>query len=872
MSAEPYQRVFLADYRPPPFFVEHVYLSFELGEASTIVVSKAAYRRNPEYPDADAALELSGKDLELLGIALEGAPLDAAAYRLEGESLFIEHVGDAFELEVTTRLAPKDNHAGLGMFMAGGVLATQCEAQGFRRMTWFPDRPDVLARYTVRLTADKKRFPVLLSNGNPIDRGDLDDGRHWIVWEDPAPKPSYIFAVVAGQLESLEDRFVTGSGREVSLAIHTSAELVGKCAFAMASLKRAMEWEEQVYGLECDVDVYNIVALEDWAGAMENKGLNIYDAAGIIAGPMVTTDNDYMVIERIVAHEYFHNWSGNRITCRDWFQLSLKEGLTRFRDQEFTRDMSAPDIKRIETVMRLRRDQFAEDQGPNAHCVQPDSYLEIQNFYTPTVYDKGAELVRMIYTLLGDELYFAGIALYVERHDGQAVTIEDFLRAMEDASERDLSRFSLWYHQAGTPVVEIDTEYDEQKQLFSITTRQSCAATPGQTDKQAFHIPLAVGLITPDGREVAARVLELTEPEQTFDFADVSEKPLVSALRDFSAPVEIRAAYSDQDLALLMRFDTDAFARWEASQHLLLRSIHRLLEERASGQADRDNGVADIIAALLDEQSADKGLIAQLITLPDEPAVATGLSDIDMGAIDLARRHLKRALGLALQSGLLEKYRSLARNGEYRPDAQQIAERALRLVCLDYLANNGQSEHLDLCVEHISNADNLSDALGGLGIISRIDCAARQQMIDEFHQRWCSDPLVLLKWFFVVGASPVPGAIDGVKQVMEQSYFDLLNPAHGMNLLGGFFRRNYVEFHNATGSGYEFLADVLLKMDAFRPDAGAWLMPQMMQWRRHEPGRRRLMRAQLERMAGTEGISSGLYELVNNALAERESM
>jgi aminopeptidase N len=873
MSAELYQRVFLADYRPPPFFVENVYLSFELGEASTIVVSKAAFRRNPEYPDADAALELSGKDLELVGIALDETPLDASEYRLEGESLFIENVSDAFELEITTRLAPAENHTGLGMFMAGGVLATQCEAQGFRRMTWFPDRPDVLARYTVRLTADKKRFPVLLSNGNPVDRGELDDGRHWIVWEDPAPKPSYIFAVVAGQLESLEDRFVTRSGRDVALAIHTSAELVGECAFAMASLKRAMEWEEQVYGLECDVDVYNIVALEDWAGAMENKGLNIYDAAGIIAGPMVTTDNDYMVIERIIAHEYFHNWSGNRVTCRDWFQLSLKEGLTRFRDQEFTRDMSAPDIKRIETVMRLRRDQFAEDQGPNSHCVQPDSYLQIQNFYTPTVYDKGAELVRMIYTLLGAELYFEGIALYIKRHDGQAVTIEDFLRAMEDAGDRDLSQFRLWYHQAGTPVVEIATVYDEATQVFSITTRQSCAATPGQTDKQPFHIPLSVGLIAPDGREVAARVLEVTAVDQTFEFAGVSEKPLVSVLRDFSAPVELRAVYSDQDLALLTRFDTDAFARWEASQQLLLRSIHRLLEARGSGETDgdTDSEIVGVIAALLDDEATDKGLIAQLITLPDEPAVAVGLADIDMGAIDLARHHLKRSLGLQLQSRLLDTYRSLARNGEYRPDAQQIAERALRHVCLDYLANSGEPEHLALCVEHISAADNLSDALGGLSIISRIDCAERQQMIDGFYQRWCSDSLVLLKWFFVVGASPVPGAIDGVRQVMKQAYFDLLNPAHGMNLLGGFFRRNYVEFHNPTGSGYEFLADLLLEMDAFRPDAGAWLMPQMMQWRRHEPRRRNLMRAQLERMVGTEGISSGLYELVSNALARRDS-
>jgi aminopeptidase N len=755
------------------------------------------------------------------------------------------------------------------MFVAGGVVATQCEAEGFRRMTWFPDRPDVLARYTVRLAADKQRFPVLLSNGNPVGRGELDDGRHWIVWEDPAPKPSYIFAVVAGQLESLRDRFITRSGREIALAIYTSPELVEKCDFAMASLKRAMEWEENVYGLECDLDVYNVVALEDWAGAMENKGLNIYDAAGIIAGPRVTTDNDYMVIERIIGHEYFHNWSGNRVTCRDWFQLSLKEGLTRFRDQEFTRDMSAADIKRIETVMRLRRDQFAEDQGPNSHCVQPDSYLEIQNFYTPTVYDKGAELVRMIYTLLGKEAYFEGIALYFERHDGQAVTIEDFLAAMQDASGRDLSQFSRWYHQAGTPVVELDTDYNADEKRFSITARQHCNETPGQAEKVPFHIPLSMGLIAPDGTEVATGVLELAEAEQRFDFHEVTGRPVVSALRDFSAPVELRVAHSDADLATLMRFDTDAFARWEASQQLLLRSIHGLLDARSTGPVETE--LTDSFSRLLDDAKADQGLIAQLISLPDEPAVAAGLDDIDMGAIDRARRTLKRSLGRSLQQRFLDRYRALARDGDYEPNAIQTAERGLRHVCLDYLVSSGEPEYIDLCVDHISAADNLTDALGGLGIISRIDCAARRQMSETFHERWCSDRLVLLKWFFLIGASPVPGAIDEVRQVMAQPYFDLKNPAHGMNLLGGFCRRNYVEFHNPSGSGYEFLADVLLQIDSFRPDAGSWLMPQIMQWRRHETGRRELMRAQLQRIASTDGISSGLYELVNNALAEREA-
>jgi aminopeptidase N len=869
MSAESYQRVYLADYEPPAFLVEHVYLSFDIDDEACLVTSKLTVQRNPESPQVNAPFELSGKGLELVDIVLDGASLKESDYRIDEDSLIIETVPDAFTLEIKNRIVPAENHSGLGMFVAGGVVATQCEAEGFRRMTWFPDRPDVLARYTVRLTADRKRFPVLLSNGNPVDSGELDDGRHWIIWDDPIPKPSYIFAVVAGQLAALRDRFVTRSGREVALAIYTAEELAEKCDFAMASLKRSMEWEENVYGLECDLDVYNVVALDDWAGAMENKGLNIYDAASIIAGPNVTTDNDYMVIERIIGHEYFHNWSGNRVTCRDWFQLSLKEGLTRFRDQEFARDMSAPDVKRIETVMRLRRDQFAEDQGPNAHCVQPDSYLEIQNFYTPTVYDKGAELVRMYYTLLGEKAYFDGIALYIERHDGQAVTIEDFLKAMQDASGRDLTQFSRWYHQAGTPVVELDTDYNVDEKRFSITARQYCDATPGQAEKLPFHIPISVGLIAADGTEVAAEVLELTEVEQRFDFHEVAGRPIVSALRDFSAPVALRANYSDAHLASLMRFDTDAFARWEASQQLLLRSLHGLLGSESTGAGD--SVLCEIFLELLDDEKADKSLIAQLITLPDEPAVAVGLSDIDMAAIDEARRRLKQTLGQAMQQRLLERYNSLARDGDYRPDAEQAAQRALRHACVDYLANSGDTQYIDLCVEHIEAADNLTDALGGLGILSRIDCAARQTMMEAFYDRWCSDPLVLLKWFFVVGASPVPGAIEGVRQVMAQPYFDLKNPAHGMNLLGGFCRRNYVEFHNPSGSGYEFLADALLEIDSFRPDAGSWLMPQIMQWRRHEPRRRELMRAQLQRIASTDGISSGLYELVNNALAEREA-
>jgi aminopeptidase N len=869
MATDRYQRVFLADYEPPAFLVQHLHLSFEIEEDTTHVTSKLALKRNTDFPRAGESLELFGENLELIAIALDGTPLPSSEYRIEDGNLIVDEVPDAFVLEISHRIRPAENHSGLGMFVAGGVVATQCEAEGFRRITWFPDRPDVLAPYTVRLTADRKRFPVLLSNGNPIDTGDLDDGRHWIVWDDPAPKPSYIFAVVAGQLASLEDSFVTRSGRDIALAIYTSAELIGKCAFAMQSLKRSMQWDEDIYGLECDVDVYNVVALEDWAGAMENKGLNIYDAAGIVAGPDVTTDNDYMVIERIIGHEYFHNWSGNRVTCRDWFQLSLKEGLTRFRDQEFARDMSAPEIKRIETVMRLRRDQFAEDQGPNAHCVQPDSYVQIQNFYTPTVYDKGAELVGMIYTLLGRKSYFDGVALYFKRHDGEAVTIEDFVAAMADASGRDLTQFSRWYHQAGTPVVHIETHYAAEDKRFSITARQHCAATPGQADKQPFHIPLAVGLVDPDGQEIAAKVLEITDAEQRFDFDDVTQRPVVSALRDFSAPVELRTEYSNEDLALLMRFDTDAFARWEASQRLLLRALHAQMGRGETRVGDAV--LIDIFTSLLDDDKTDPGLVAQLITLPDEPAVAAGLTDIDISAIDGARRKLKRTLGRALEQRFQDRYKSTRRHGDYEPSASQIAQRSLRHAILDYLANNGEPVHVDLCVQHISTADNLTDALAGLGILSRINCDDRQAMMQAFYERWCTDPLVLLKWFFVVGASPVPGAIDGVRHVMAQPYFELMNPAHGMNLFGGFFRRNYVEFHNPDGSGYEFLADVLLEIDQFRPDAGAWLMPQIMQWRRHEPRRRELMRAQLQRIASTDGISSGLYELVGNALAESEA-
>ena len=865
----------LADYAPPSFAVDGVELDFDLGSERTVVKSRLRIRREANVP-ATAPLRLDGARVELLRIALNGEALGANSYALDDEGLTLSEVPDAFVLDIETAISPSRNTTRLGLFELGGKLATQCEAEGFRRMTYFPDRPDVLAKYRVTLHGDRARYPQLLSNGNLVGQGEEANGRHWAVWDDPYPKPSYIFALMAGDFGVLRDEHVTASSRRVALAIHADHDLIGRCGFAMQALKRSFRWDEETYGLEYDLDTFNIVALTGWAGAMENKGLNLFEAHGIVADPRITTDSDYVIIERIIGHEQFHNWTGNRVTCRDWFQLCLKEGLTRFRDQHFIEDKMADGVWRIEIVQQLRRNQFPEDEGVAAHPIQPDAYADIDNFYTNTVYDKGAEVVRMLRVLLGPALFRAGFARYIAANDGRAATTEDFLDAMEKASGRDLHQFRRWYHQAGRPLVKARGVYDAAARRYTLTLSQSCAPTPGQPDKAPFHIPVRVGLIAQDGEELSfladgmrtrTAVLDLTAPEQVFVLDAVAAPPIPSLLRGFSAPVSLDAGLSDDALAVLMASDTDAFARWDAGQTLGVRLVRAMAAERAVG---RPMAVPETFLAavglVLDADHIDRLARAQLLTLPDEPVLSEGLARIDLDGHVAARLHLRRAIAARFHGRLLELYHAHAETGPYAPDIAGIARRRFKNAVLDLLMSSGEREIAALALAQVKTARNMTDMFEALCQLTHLDLPERAEALGWFYERWKDHSTVIDKWFNAQALSRMPGAVDAIIALESHPAFDFDNAARALLFYGGFFRQNRVAFHDPGGKGYEFLADRLLMMDKLGRSGSHYIMPQINQWRRYDPARQALMRGALERVSATAGISKSLRENVDKAL------
>ena len=865
----------LADYAPPPWLVDAVELDFDLDPQRTRVRSRVAFRRASETPPG-APLRLDGKDLELVSIALDGETLSANRYAVDDEGLTLWEPPAAFTLEVETATRPAGNTSGSGLFELSGQLATQCEAEGFRRITYFPDRPDVLARYTVTLHADAARYPVLLSNGDKVGAGTEAGGRHWARWSDPHPKPSYIFAVVAGDLARLSDRFVTRGGREVELGVWADPAMIDNCRFAMDCAKRSLAWDEATYGLEYDLSVFNIVALNGWSGAMENKGLNLFGAGGIVADPEISTDDDYVIIERIVGHEQFHNWTGNRVTCRDWFQLGLKEGLTRFRDQHFIEDKLASGVWRIEQVKALRRNQFPEDDGPAAHPVQPAAYAEIDNFYTNTVYDKGAEVVRMLRALLGPEAFRAGFDLYIARHDGQAVTLEDFVRAMEDASGRDLGQLRLWHSQAGRPRIEARGDYDAGRRQYRLTLAQACAPTPGQPEKAPFHIPVAAGLLSSegaalsfrrDGQTLSSTVLELREARQTFVLDDVSSPPIPSLLRGFSAPVSLDAGLSDNDLAVLMAHDSDAFSRWDAAQTLAVRLTRRLAADRAAGrEMQAPDAFIAAVATVLDDDGSDPLLRAHILALPDEPVLSEGLEHIDLDGHMAARGFLREAIATRLAGALRSRYDACAETGPYVPDVAGIGRRRLRNTALDLLTALGTDEVADLCLAQVESSTNMTERFEALCLIAHLDCPQRDRAMQSFYDRWKAYPTVVDKWFNAQALSRAPGAVERIVALERHPAYEADNFARGLAYYGGFFRQNRVAFHDPSGKGYDFLADRLLWLDARGRAGSHYLMPQINQWRRYDRHRQALMREALERVGATPGISKGLAENVERAL------
>ncbi|AJY51199.1 MULTISPECIES: aminopeptidase N [Halomonadaceae] len=872
------QPVYLSDYQPPAYRVTHTELTFDLDPAATRVKARLLMERHAKA-DANAPLVLNGEHLKLISLSMDATPLNESAYQVDAETLSIANVPERFVLESEVEIAPQENTALEGLYQSNGMYCTQCEAEGFRRITFYPDRPDVMATFKVTVIGDQQREPVLLANGNPLERGELEGGRHFVTWQDPHPKPCYLFALVAGNLHRVEDHFTTMSGREVTLQLWVEQENLDKTEHAMASLKRAMEWDEQAYGREYDLDLFMIVAVNDFnMGAMENKGLNIFNSAAVLTHPHTATDAAFQNVEGIVAHEYFHNWSGNRVTCRDWFQLSLKEGFTVFRDQCFSADTNSAPVKRIQDVSFFRTAQFAEDAGPTAHPIRPDHFIEITNFYTLTIYEKGAEVVRMLRNLVGEENFRRGSDLYFERFDGQAVTIEDFVGCMAETSGEELSQFMRWYSQAGTPDIDAHGEYDYVHGEYHLTLRQRTPATPGQPDKLPLHIPVRMGLVgTKSGQDLTLTlngekigkdaVIHLRDDEQTFVFTDVAEAPVPSLLREFSAPVKLHFPYSREDLAFLLTHDSDGFNRWDAGQRLALLALDDLIAaHRNSVEKVMDSRVVDAFKTLLNGPMSDKAVLAEMLTLPSEAYIAEQQPIVDVDAIHAAREFVRQSLALALREEFMAVYEANVTEEPYAPTPEQIAQRSLKNVALSYLMSIEDEQGLVLCEAQFSADHNMTDVRQALTLLvhsDRDDLAS--PALKSFGEKWAHDPLVMDQWFTIQVSRPQEDVLERVKYLMQHPAFSLKNPNKVRALIGA-FAQNRVNFHRLDGQGYQLLADVVIELNRLNPEIAARLITPLTRWQRFDETRQALMRSQLERIK-QEPLSSNVYEVVEKALA-----
>jgi len=871
-----------ADYRPPPFLIDRVSLEFDLDAEATRVASTLAFRRNPDADPRDRAapLVLDGEALGEATIELDGVPLPASRVLAIPGRLSIADLPAAGQLALTGRIAPARNTALEGLYLSSGVFCTQCEPEGFRRITWFPDRPDVLATYTVTMRGDRARYPVLLSNGNLVDAGELAGGQHYAVWHDPFPKPSYLFALVAGDLAALEDSFTTRSGRPVHLAIYSTPKNLPRCRHAMEALKASMRWDEERFGREYDLDRFMIFCADDFnMGAMENKGLNIFNSRLILADPATATDDDYQAIEGVVGHEYFHNWTGNRVTCRDWFQLSLKEGLTVFRDQEFSSDRGSRAVERIAAVEYLRRDQYAEDAGPMAHPVRPDEYQEINNFYTATVYEKGAEVIRMQHTLLGPEAFRRGMDLYFERHDGHAVTCDDFVNAMQDASGIDLGQFRRWYSQAGTPVLRVAGRHDRLARTYTLDILQTCAPTPGQPDKEALHIPLAIGLVGPDGRDMPVRldggdgrartthVLDVRDFRQRFRFLDVPVPPVPSLLRGHSAPARIEFDYTDRELALLAAHDADPINRWDAAQRTFVTAILWLARQhRAGSPLAVPAGIEHVVLRLLEDTSSDPALVAMALAPPDLAYVAAMEPLQDVDGIVAAREYLVRTLAARLRpafEAVVARHRPRA---AFAPLPGQAGPRRLRNAALRYLGSLDDAAARRLAIAQYDAADNMTDAIAALAALKDSDAPERQDLYARFEARWRDEPLVLDKWFALEATAVRAGTLPRVRTLLAHPRFNARNPNRVRSLVGAFALRNFACFHAADGAGYAFVAEQVLALDQANPQLAASVASAFNLWKRFPEPRRARMQSALERVAAAKGLSSDVTEIVSRTL------
>ena len=877
--------IFLKDYCCPDYLIDKVDLTFQLYEQDTVVQSRMEVRRNPESMTQNSPLELDGGEVVLVSIKVDGQLLTSDDYRLESEQLIVKKVPDSFVLEIETTIQPQSNTRLEGLYKSNGMFCTQCEAQGFRHITYFMDRPDVMSRFTTRIEADQTKYPVLLSNGNPVGNGELEDGRHWVSWEDPFKKPCYLFALVAGDLVCAEDRFTTCSNRNVDIRLYVEPQDLDKCDHAIDSLKNAMTWDEEVYGREYDLDIYMIVAVSHFnMGAMENKGLNIFNTSCVLANPLTTTDAGFQRVEGVVAHEYFHNWSGNRVTCRDWFQLSLKEGFTVFRDEQFSSDMGCT-IKRIEDVTYLKTYQFAEDAGPMAHPIRPESYIEMNNFYTTTVYQKGAEVVRMIHTLVGEDGFRKGCDLYFERHDGEAVTCDDFVKAIEEANQIDLGQFRRWYQQAGTPELEVSTAYEAESQVLTLNVSQYCGPTPGQDRKEPFYIPLRISLFDAEGAPVAVKiagdrsdvlyinqydcVVPIFERKQSIQFEGVPERSIPSLLRNFSAPVKLNYRCRKEDLAFLVRHDSDGFSRWDAAQKLVLISIKEQIQSyQEGGELALDDLIVDSFEYVLRDENLDKSLVASILRLPSEAYLVeeTELSDTD--AIFKVRQFFKQSIAAKLEEALLARYEDNKLDSIYQASSEQIACRSLKNVCLDYLCMHDLARAESLCFAQLESADNMTDESAALRGIVHQQLGDWRAALEGFYNKWKHEPLVVDLWIGIQASSPTEDALDQVKALRNHAAFEQTNPNKVRALYGTFANGNLVNFHQSSAAGYQFHTECILAMNKINPQIAARLVTPLTKWSSYNLARQKPMCDALKQILAQPDLSNDVYEIVSKSLAD----
>jgi aminopeptidase N len=872
--------ILLKNYTPPPYLIDTVELDIGLHPTQTRVFSTLKMRPNPQAVKAGAPLVLDGELLELGPIHLDGKAVDPASYTLTDDKLTLPHVPNRpFTLTIETFCNPEENAALSGLYRSRKIYCTQCEAEGFRRITYYLDRPDVLATFTTRIEADLESAPVLLGNGNLVKHGRLAKGRHFALWHDPHPKPAYLFALVGGTLAAHRDTFKTMSGRKVDLAIYVEPGKEDRCDWAMDALKRSMTWDEERFGREYDLDVFNIVAVSDFnMGAMENKGLNIFNDRLVLAKPETATDANYADIERVIAHEYFHNWTGNRITCRDWFQLCLKEGLTVYRDQEFSADTRSRTVQRIQEVRQLKARQFPEDAGPLAHPVRPASYIEINNFYTATVYEKGAELVRMIATMLGREKFRAGMDLYFERHDGEAATVEQFLACFADVSGRDLKSFMNWYNQPGTPELVCSLKYDARAKTATLDVEQILRPSPGFPKKKPLHLPLKIGLIGANGHDIPLRlangrdvpdgVLEMTKRTERWTFRDVPSRPVASLLREFSAPVNLTVNHSERQLEFLMTHDSDEFNRWQSAQDYAMRILIGAVRALRKGERPaRPDGFLGALAAMLNETNLEPAYVAQVLAVPSESDVARVMArDVDPALIHRARRWLRKTMGTQLGAQLTEIYESAGTSRRFAPDAKSAGARALRIAALSLLAARGQPGDIERTARHFRDATNATDEIGALAILSTLNGPERTDALDRFYARWKGDHLVLNNWFGFQAAAPLSSTLRTVKQLATHPQFSMRNPNNVYSLIGAFAGSNPLQFNRPDGKGYDFVAAKILELDKFNPQVAARMLGAFRSFRTLEIGRRRMALRALQQIASTPDLSNDVHEIVSKIL------